>query len=153
MDFEIALTTCNPMYFYNVNAIESVAKVVTDTTHFIYETIYICNSCNYCAIMLQLWCNYTSNDMLMWFLSIHPRWNLFMSITTSFQWKVTKNIKNIAITWQLVNNTYFCIWILLCDYGPTLIHLFATRCLLIGSNIIITKLFWIVNYNYIAIHN
>jgi hypothetical protein len=96
------------------------------------EIIYICNSCNYCAIMLQLWCNYTSNDMLMWFLSIHPGLNLFMSITTSLQWKVIKKNKNIAITWQLVNNTYLCIWIVLCDYGPTLIHLFATRCFFIG---------------------
>jgi hypothetical protein len=140
MDFEIATNTYSPMYFYNVSVIEWVPKVATDTTHHVYEIIYICNSCNYCAIMLQLCFNYTSNDMLMWFLPIHPGWNLFMSITTSLHWKVTKKNKNIAITWQLVNNTYFYIWILLCDYGPTLIHLFATRCLFIGSNITITKL-------------
>ncbi len=135
-----------------MSATKWVAKVATDTTHLVYETVYICNSCNYCAIMLQLWCNYTSNNMLMWFLSIHPWWNLFMSITTSLQCKVTKNNKNIAITWQLVNNTYFQIWILLCDYGPTLMHFFATSCLFIGSNITIIELFWVANCNFITTH-
>jgi hypothetical protein len=62
--------------------------IVATTQFIIYETIYLCNlcnyvaikslqlmchyitiiipsHCNYCAIMLQLFCNYKSNNVLM----------------------------------------------------------------------------------------
>jgi hypothetical protein len=57
-DFWIAMTTCNLTYFYNVNAIKQVVKVLIEKI-IIYETIYMCNSCNYVITKSsQLLCHY-----------------------------------------------------------------------------------------------
>jgi hypothetical protein len=46
----VIILSCNLTYFYNLNAIRQVAKVeMAQLT--IFKIIYICNLCNYIAIM------------------------------------------------------------------------------------------------------
>jgi hypothetical protein len=54
LNFWIAMTTCNSLYFYVVSTIGQVAWVAKITTRCVYGAIH-CNSIT--TIHFQLWCN------------------------------------------------------------------------------------------------
>jgi hypothetical protein len=60
-DVWVASNYCNSKYFYNVNAIAWIAQIALDTTHHIWNYIFIENMFDFVQlspIMLQLGCPY-----------------------------------------------------------------------------------------------